>query len=189
VSDDAVREVGIETVLQEGAGAFMLYYERVVGEDEPGRSWTGAVLHAWDAGAGSDAGSAGAGEGEGDEKAQETQRVVEEDAEKHASSEEQVNVVTAALPPPAVIKARVVRSVSLGPEEVLGETSVKQEAEAEVVDPESHPSEESVGVDEPIPAATPAVDLPFAKAPSPLPEQPVVDEPPISLPRTVDLRA
>ncbi|GLB34223.1 putative peptidase C19 family protein [Lyophyllum shimeji] len=29
ISDDAVREVGIETVLQEGAGAFMLYYERV----------------------------------------------------------------------------------------------------------------------------------------------------------------
>ncbi|KAG6831977.1 hypothetical protein H0H87_003121 [Tephrocybe sp. NHM501043] len=30
ISDDAVRECGIETVLQEGAGAFMLYYERVV---------------------------------------------------------------------------------------------------------------------------------------------------------------
>ncbi|KII94694.1 hypothetical protein PLICRDRAFT_188544 [Plicaturopsis crispa FD-325 SS-3] len=30
VSDDAVRECGIESVLQEGAGAFMLYYERVV---------------------------------------------------------------------------------------------------------------------------------------------------------------
>ncbi|OCH94543.1 cysteine proteinase [Obba rivulosa] len=29
VSDDAVREVGLEAVLQEGAGAFMLYYERV----------------------------------------------------------------------------------------------------------------------------------------------------------------
>lgn len=184
MSDDTVREVGIETVLQEGAGAFMLYYERVVGEDEPGRSWTGAVLHSWEAGAGGDAGSGG----EGDEKAQETHRVVE-DAEKHAPGEEQVNVVvTAALPPPAVIKARVVRSVSLGPEEVLGGTSVKREVEAEAVDPESRPSE-SVEVDEPMPAATPTVELPFAKAPSPLPEQPVVDEPPISLPRTVDLRA
>ncbi|KAH9016044.1 hypothetical protein EDB84DRAFT_1670992 [Lactarius hengduanensis] len=51
VSDDAVREVGIETVLLEGAGAFMLYYERVVGEeDASGRSWTGAGLHAWEAG-------------------------------------------------------------------------------------------------------------------------------------------
>ncbi|KAF5387875.1 hypothetical protein D9615_000834 [Tricholomella constricta] len=30
ISDDAVRECGIETVLQEGAGAFMLYYERAV---------------------------------------------------------------------------------------------------------------------------------------------------------------
>ncbi|KAF8450674.1 hypothetical protein L210DRAFT_956458 [Boletus edulis BED1] len=30
VSDDSVKECGIETVLQEGSGAFMLYYERVV---------------------------------------------------------------------------------------------------------------------------------------------------------------
>ncbi|KAG6868009.1 hypothetical protein C0993_008442 [Termitomyces sp. T159_Od127] len=30
ISDDAVRECGIEAVLAEGAGAFMLYYERVV---------------------------------------------------------------------------------------------------------------------------------------------------------------
>ncbi|KAF5376118.1 hypothetical protein D9615_007776 [Tricholomella constricta] len=30
ISDDAVRECGIETVLQEGAGAFMLYYKRAV---------------------------------------------------------------------------------------------------------------------------------------------------------------
>lgn len=32
ISDDAVRECGIETVLQEGTGAFMLYYERAVQE-------------------------------------------------------------------------------------------------------------------------------------------------------------
>ncbi|EGO02282.1 hypothetical protein SERLA73DRAFT_49623 [Serpula lacrymans var. lacrymans S7.3] len=30
ISDDSVRECGIESVLQEGAGAFMLYYERVI---------------------------------------------------------------------------------------------------------------------------------------------------------------
>ncbi|KAG6860838.1 hypothetical protein C0995_006976 [Termitomyces sp. Mi166 len=30
ISDDSVRECGIESVLAEGAGAFMLYYERVV---------------------------------------------------------------------------------------------------------------------------------------------------------------
>ena len=30
ISDDSVKECGIETVLQEGSGAFMLYYERVV---------------------------------------------------------------------------------------------------------------------------------------------------------------
>jgi hypothetical protein len=32
ISDDAVAECGIETVLQEGVGAFMLYYERAVQE-------------------------------------------------------------------------------------------------------------------------------------------------------------
>ena len=30
ISDDSVKEVGIETVLQEGSGVFMLYYERVM---------------------------------------------------------------------------------------------------------------------------------------------------------------
>ena len=30
LSDDDVRECGIESVLQEGAGAFMLYYERII---------------------------------------------------------------------------------------------------------------------------------------------------------------
>ena len=30
VSDESVKECGVESVLQEGAGAFMLYYERVV---------------------------------------------------------------------------------------------------------------------------------------------------------------
>lgn len=32
ISDDDVRECGIETVIQEGSGAFMVYYERVVSE-------------------------------------------------------------------------------------------------------------------------------------------------------------
>lgn len=35
ISDDSVQEVGIESVLQEGCGAFMLYYERVV-QSRPG---------------------------------------------------------------------------------------------------------------------------------------------------------
>lgn len=35
ISDDSVSEVGIETVLQEGSGAFMLYYERVT-QSRPG---------------------------------------------------------------------------------------------------------------------------------------------------------
>lgn len=35
ISDDSVKECGLETVLQEGSGAFMLYYERVV-QSRPG---------------------------------------------------------------------------------------------------------------------------------------------------------
>lgn len=35
ISDDSVKECGIEAVLQEGSGAFMLYYERVV-QSRPG---------------------------------------------------------------------------------------------------------------------------------------------------------
>lgn len=181
VSDDVVREVGIETVLQEGVGVFMLYYERVVGEDGPDRSWTDAGLHAWEAGAGG-----GAASGEGDSSEEKTQQTPTEDPDQHALGEEQESVVTAAPPlPPAVIKARVVRSVSLGPDEVLGGTSAKREEE-EVVDTESR--------HEPIPAVAPAVEPPLAAsitAASPIPEPPVVDEPPISLhqTRTVDLRA
>ncbi|KAH9173359.1 hypothetical protein EDB89DRAFT_723307 [Lactarius sanguifluus] len=181
VSDDAVREVGIETVLQEGAGVFMLYYERVVvGEDASGRSWTGAGLHAWEAGAGA----------EGQEKKTQQIQIQEGPAVIHEPPGREMMVVAAVPPPTAVIKARVVRSVSLGPDEVLGGSSVKREAQAEVV----VDAESSFEVDEPdVPAATaPAVELPLAapvKALSPIPEPPVVDEPPISLPRTVDLRA
>ncbi|KAH9002432.1 hypothetical protein EDB86DRAFT_2900014 [Lactarius hatsudake] len=178
VSDDAVREVGIETVLQEGAGVFMLYYERVVGEDASGRSWTGAGLHAWEAKTGS-----------GQEK--KAQPIQEGPAIHEPPGREKVEKVAAVPPPTAVVKARVVRSVSLGPDEVLGGSSVKREAQTEVVDPESS----SFEADEPdVPAAiAPAVELPLAAAPvkalSLIPEPPVVDEPPISLPRTVDLRA
>ena len=194
VSDDAVREVGIETVLLEGTGVFMLYYERVVGEDGPGRSWTGAGLHAWEAGG---AGGRGTGDGSEEKKAQQqTVRVVEGAAKPGPTEElEKVVVVAAAPPPPAaVIKARVVRSVSLGPGEVLGLGGSLVKREAQAVDPES-PSESFVEVDEPVPdaaAAAPAVELPLTasvEALSPIPEPPVVDEPPISLPRTVDLRA
>jgi hypothetical protein len=192
VSDDAVREVGIETVLLEGAGVFMLYYERVMGEDGPGRSWTGAGLNAWEAGGGD-----GDGASDGDSSEDQAQQihpvvVVDGAAEHEPGEEEQMRVEQEVVvaPPPAVIKARVVRSVSLGPDEVFGGSSVKQEAQAEVVDSESRPSE-SVE-EEPAAAAAPAVDLPLAasvEALSPIPEPPVVDEPPISLPRTVDLRA
>jgi ubiquitin carboxyl-terminal hydrolase 1 len=36
ISDDSVKECGIETVVQESSGAFMLYYERVVQSSRPG---------------------------------------------------------------------------------------------------------------------------------------------------------
>lgn len=36
ISDDSVRECGIESVLAEGSAAFMLYYERVICEQERG---------------------------------------------------------------------------------------------------------------------------------------------------------
>ncbi|OJA15531.1 hypothetical protein AZE42_07293 [Rhizopogon vesiculosus] len=36
ISDDSVKECGIETVVQESSGAFMLYYERVVLSSRPG---------------------------------------------------------------------------------------------------------------------------------------------------------
>ncbi|KAF9266133.1 cysteine proteinase [Marasmius fiardii PR-910] len=38
ISDDSVAECGIETVLQEGSGAFMLYYERAVISSSPSPS-------------------------------------------------------------------------------------------------------------------------------------------------------
>jgi len=191
VSDDAVREIGIEAVLQEGIGAFMLYYERVTGEDGLGGPWTGAELHTSEVG----------GDSGGIEEQAQTQEIHQvevemDDAAKHRSEEEQEKVeqevIVAVMPPPAVIKARVVRSVSLGPDEVLGGTSVKPEAQAEV-DPELSPSESFFEVDQPVPTvAAPAVELPLAtpaKAPSPIPDPPVVDDPRISFPRTVDLRA
>ena len=188
VSDDAAREVGIETVLQEGVGVFMLYYERVLGEDGPGRSWTGPGLHAWEAG--------GASDSDGSEEKTRPVVVVDGAAKTHEPREEEQEKVVqdvvaglAAAPSTTVIKARVVRSVSLGPDEVLrvGGSSVKRrETQAEVVDPDEE-------VEEPAPSATtPAVGLPLTasgKVLSPIPEPPPVDEPPISLPRTVDLRA
>lgn len=192
VSDDAVREVGIEAVLLEGAGAFMLYYERVMmmDEDASGRSWTGAGLHAWESGVGG--GVRGGGGGSEEKKTRQTHQVVTVvEAAKHGLGEEREKVEQETSVP-AMIKARVVRSVSLGPDEALGgRSSAKPEAHAEVVDPES-----SFEADAPAPsaAAAPAVELALAaaasvKALSPIPEPHVVDEPPISLPRTVDLRA
>lgn len=182
-SDDAVREVGIETVLQEGSGAFMLYYERVGnGEDRPS-VWS--TRHR-----GTSVDDDIAREVDGGEKAQ---TLHSQDAPKWESNEEEKEK---AVP---VIRARVVRSVSLGREdndedEGVEGVTVKQEAEEADLDSEarllSSPTPAKPG---PI-DVEPTVELPTSPvstdAPPPIPDTPtVVDEPPIAVPRTmVDLR-
>lgn len=178
-SDDSVREVGIEAVLHEGAGVFMLYYERVKSEDAPAVRRPHSAL---------------------DVKADDVEEVpaekekgsmfclqdaVEcEPAEGADEAEEEV----------PVIRARVVRSVSLGRDDEVGGTSGKKEAAAADSKAPPQPSSLSLGPAKPDSEVSPAVDLPTtlavpAEAPSPIPDPPAIDEPQISLPRTVDLRA
>jgi hypothetical protein len=93
-----------------------------------------------------------------------------------------------------VIRARVVRSVSLGRDEEVGGTSGKQEAAADCEAPPQTSSLSLGPAAKPDSEVPPAVDLPTtlavpAEAPSPIPDAPAIDEPQISLPRTVDLRA
>lgn len=183
-SDDAVREVGIETVLQEGSGAFMLYYERVRnGEDGPS-VWS--TRHC-----GTDVDDDVAREvGGGSEKAQSFRL---QDAPKWESSEEEEK--EKAVP---TIRARVVRSVSLGREdededEDADGVTVKQEAE------DTDLSSEARLLSAPTPAKLesiddkPVVELPTSavstEAPPPIPDTPTaVDEPPIMVPTIADLR-
>jgi hypothetical protein len=181
-SDDAVREVGIETVLQEGSGAFMLYYERVRnGEDRPSVWFTRRC--------GTDVDDEVAREvGGGSEKAQSFRL---QDAPKWESSEEEEKAVP-------MIRARVVRSVSLGREdededEDVEGVIVKQEAEDTDLNSEARLlSSPTPAKPEPI-DDEPAVELPTSavstEAPPPIPDTPtVVDEPPIVVPTMADLR-
>jgi len=182
VSDDAVREVGIETVLQEGSGAFMLYYERVRnGENRPS-VWSPRNC-------GMDVDDDTAREvGGGGEKAQ-TFRL--QDAPRWESSEEEEKEKVVPM-----IRARVVRSVSLGREgddedEGVEGVTVKQEAdlnsEARLLSSPTPTKPEPIDVEPAIEFPTSAVST---AAPPPIPDAPTaVDEPPIAVPRTmVDLR-
>jgi len=178
-SDDSVREVGVEAVLQEGSGAFMLYYERVGDED---RSSTRSPRP-----------EAAAVDGDVIEEKIRTYRLQrglesgeeEEEAEKDEEA--------------PVIKARVVRSVSLGLEEDVVERvsgSVKQEADPDA-DSEARllPSLSAAPARaklEPVEVGS-TVELSMSttstEASSPMPDTPAVDEPPIPVPQTVHLRA
>ena len=178
-SDDAVHEVGIETVLQEGSGAFMLYYERVRNEEKrPSSVWS--TRHC---GTDDDDDDIVREVGGGGEKAQ-TYRL--QDAPKWESSEEEKEK---AVPVP-VIRARVVRSVSLGREDDDEGVIVKQEAEEADLNSEVRVFSSSTPVKpEPI-GAEPAVELPTlavsTEAPPPIPDTPTaVDEPPIAALRTM----
>jgi ubiquitin carboxyl-terminal hydrolase 1 len=189
-SDDSVREVGIEAVLHEGSGVFMLYYERVKNEDTPA-----AVLspHLSRDVKTDDVGEAATAAETAAEKEKGPMFCLQ-DAVKCEGAEEAEDEAP-------VIRARVVRSVSLGREEGARGASVKQESEVEV-DPAAaaadskapSPSPRPPGSAKPDPEVAPAVVLPTLAVPaevpsSPIPDAPAIDEPRISLPRTVDLRA
>ena len=207
-SDDAVREVGIETVLQEGSGAFMLYYERVRNEDKP------SSLPVWsshsrattttddddddDDDNDDDLGEIDDGDDSGQENARRTHR------SRHRSQPDVVvkrepdlevddDVMEEEVP---VIKARVVRSVSLGAGDDFDGASVSVKHEAEVKKGDEGPDSESRLSRSRSSSHTPAkpehVEPPSSvstEAPSPIPEAPAVDEPPIgAVPQSMDLR-
>ena len=184
-SDDAVREVGIETVLQEESGAFMLYYERVRNEDKPpAPAWSSPDSRA----ATDDDDDMGEIDSGGQE---EKARTVKCESGEEVEEMEEV----------PVIKARVVRSVSLGRGDVFegASVSVKQEVEVEKADGNSDPEARLLRPSSPAPAqpghvkVEHEVELPPTSAvsttedPSPIPDAPAVDEPPIrTVPQSVD---
>ncbi|KAI9508141.1 hypothetical protein F5148DRAFT_980283 [Russula earlei] len=173
-SDDAVREVGIEAVLQEGSGAFMLFYERVRNEekDEPpiGSPRSGA-------------------EDEGGETR--THRL--QGALKRESDEEEERMEGQGQGQTPVIKARVVRSVSLGLEDdvegasLSASVTVKQEAvdlddvEARSLSSLRAPAEtERTEVEAKPTVEAPTSTIPPDTSPS-IPDAPLVDDPPIAV--------
>jgi len=185
-SDDAVREVGIETVLQEGSGAFMLYYERVRNKDKPSApAWSPHSRAATDddnddnddAGEIDGAGAGASGGGGQEEKAR-TYR--SQDVVKSELGEE--------VEETPVIKARVVRSVSLGRgDDFEGASGSVEKGEKGEEDPDSSPrpaKPEHVEVE-------PTVELlPTSAVSTALSPIPAMDEPPIgAVPPSADHRA
>jgi hypothetical protein len=175
-----VHEVGIETVLQEGSGAFMLYYERVRNGERRSSVWSTRHFETDDVD--DDIAREVGGGGGGGEKA-ETYR--SQDALKWESSEEEEKEKVVPM-----IRARVVRSVSLGREDDDEGMIVKQEVEEADLNSEARFFSSSTPVKpEPI-GAEPAVELPTLAVstnapPPPIPDTPTgVDEPPIAVFRT-----
>jgi ubiquitin carboxyl-terminal hydrolase 1 len=168
-SDNAVREVGIEAVLQECSGAFMLYYERVRNGDRP--VWP---LHCGtdkddDDDADGDAREVGGGGG-GERKAQQTFRL--QDVAKWESSEEEKEKEEKEEAP--VIKARVVRSVSLGRDDEEGDA----DSEVRLLSSPTPTKPGPIEVESALELPTTAVS---ADAPPPTTDTPpAVDEPPIA---------
>jgi hypothetical protein len=189
-SDDAVREVGIETVLQEGSGAFMLYYERVRNEDKPSSVpvWTShSRATTTDDG---DDDDLGLGDIDDDYSGQENARRHRSQQDVVVKRETGSEVDDGEMEEVPVIKARVVRSVSLGAGDDFdgGSVSVKHEAEVEKGDgdgdegpdsearlPQSRPSSPTLAKSEHVEPPSSV----STEAPSPIPEAPAVDEPPI----------
>ena len=174
----------------------MLYYERVRNEDRPPIRFPRPEAVAVD--------DAGGGSGVIEEKIR-THRLQgglkwewgEEEEEEE--EEEETEMETEKEKEAPVIKARVVRSVSLGLEEddvERGSGSVKQEAnpdadsEGRLLSSLSAPARtklEPVEVESTVELSMSTIS-PEASS-SPIPDTPTVDEPPIAVPRTVDLRA
>ena len=207
-SDDAVREVGIETVLQEGSGAFMLYYERVRNEDK-------LSVPVWSSH--SRATTATTYDDDDDYLEEiDDDDSGQENARTHRSQQDVVKCVSSSelddeMEEVPVIKARVVRSVSLAAGDDFEGSSVLVKHEAEVKGErerdgdgdgdgdEGHGSEVRLSrsrSSSPTPAkpehveVEPTVELRLTSSPSPIPDAPTVDEPPIeAVPQSVDLRA
>ncbi|KAF8506064.1 hypothetical protein F5888DRAFT_1791978 [Russula emetica] len=211
-SDDAVREVGIETVLQEGSGAFMLYYERVRNEDKPSVPVWSSHSRTTTTDDDEDNDNDLGGIDDDDDSGQDNART-------HRSQQDVVKCeVDDEMGEVPVIKARVVRSVSLGAgDDFEGAwVSVKHEAEVEKGERErdgdgdgddgrdsearlsrsrtSSPTPakpENVEVEPTVellpPTSSVSTEVP---SPSPIPDAPAMDEPPIgAVPQSVDLRA
>ena len=206
-SDDAVREVGIETVLQEGSGAFMLYYERVRDEGKPS-------VPVWSSHSRATTTTDDNDDNDDDlEEIDDDDRSWEDARTHHCSQQRDVVKCESGLEvddemeevPVIKLKARVVRSVSLGAGDDFEGVSASVKGAREWNGDEGPNSEarlsRSRSSSSPTPAKTEHVEveptvtlLPTSslstEAPSPIPNAPAVDEPPIgAVPQSVDLQA